>query len=432
MHPDQKPYQNAVLILFTLFCIAFMPGLPGFGSDMSCWLKWAKDAQRLGIADAYESGANYPPVYVIILWLFGKLATTPEAIDHYMGYLRLVTLAADYWALWIVYKWIGKKVSYHLVFLCAMLNIAYSYNTMLWDQVDAILAAFVIASLYAVYHGKPGQSAVFMVLALNMKLQAIIFLPMWGLMLISGVREREGRKGLLMAAIAAIVTQGLLVVPFISGKHGAAVVWKVFTDLPDTFTRISMNAFNMWYWIVPEPFAESPLDDFRTSIGLDYHQIGLISFSIALLITLWPLLSHTVRTLLGRKLAPLSRETIWLTAALTVLVFFFFNTRMHERYSQPAFIFLTAYAFYRGKFALYALFSIAVLLNMEAVFMWFRLPNYGTVIFDPKFVAALFGICIIWAGALLYRSARKQAVSTTTDRVESGRDDHAAPVLETS
>ena len=202
---------------------------------------------------------------------------------------------------------------------------------------------------------------------------------------------------------AILFTQALLILPFYFGKEGLLPVWKAVAGLADTYPVISMNAFNMWYWIEGNNFSS---DNVPSLLGLTYYQIGLISFCFASAIAMWPVLRHTLKTLSKRNTPPLSRVTIWLTAALVMLVFFFFSTRMHERYSHAAFIFITAYAFYHRKFGLYALFSLAYLLNLDKVVRALRIASYDTLIFDPRFVAALYAICILWAGILLYRQER--------------------------
>jgi hypothetical protein len=79
---------------------------------------------------------------------------------------------------------------------------------------------------------------------------------------------------------------------------------------------------------------------------------------------------------------------------------------MHERYAHSAFIFITAYAFYRGRYGPYVLFSIAYLLNLERVLEWFELPSYGTLLFDPRLIAALYAGGMVWTAAQLYQSLR--------------------------
>jgi Gpi18-like mannosyltransferase len=237
-----------------------------------------------------------------------------------------------------------------------------------------------------------------------MKLQAIIFIPLWGLLLISSLHRNRRWKDVAYIIPAMLLIQALLLLPFHFGKGGLLPVWNAVAGLANTSPYTSMNAFNMWFWIVGD---EAVRDNVRSLFGLTYYQIGLISFCLASLIAMWPVLRHTITTLSTRDTPALPRETIWLTAALVTLAFFFFSTGMHERYSHAAFIFITAYSFYHRKFGLYALFSLAYLLNLDKVLHGLRIASYHTLIFDPNFIAALFALCILWTVILLYRQAHR-------------------------
>jgi hypothetical protein len=91
-----------------------------------------------------------------------------------------------------------------------------------------------------------------------------------------------------------------------------------------------------------------------------------------------------------------------LSAAVISLSFFFFNTQMHERYSHPAMIFLFFYAAFSKQFGPYILVSIAYLLNMERILLYFTVPHH-TVIFSPEFSAALFLAGLLWLYFRIYR-----------------------------
>jgi len=180
--------------LLLLFTVCMIPGLHGYDTDITYWRRWATHDANFGLANAYSFNANtnYPPLYHYALWAFAKLAGTEAAVQHYIGYMRIIALAADYWALWLLYRWIGKRLDYIFLLLCSILNVAYTYNTLIWGQVDAIFTAFAFASFYYLYRAKPIHSAAMMVLALNAKLQAVVFFPLWGLLMIAMLhRERK-------------------------------------------------------------------------------------------------------------------------------------------------------------------------------------------------------------------------------------------------
>ena len=70
------------------------------------------------------------------------------------------------------------------------------------------------------------------------------------------------------------------------------------------------------------------------------------------------------------------------------------------------FFFLTAYAFYTGRFASYAVFSIMYFLTLEVSMQHFHLPNYETLIFDFKFLAALTAFVLADLSYKLYKCYR--------------------------
>lgn len=405
-----------LLFLFTVFMI---PGLHGFKGDMTFWRMWAMHDGKYGLINAYSLNANtnYPPLYHYALWAFAKMAGNDAAIQHYIGYMRIVALAADYWALWLLCKWIDRKADYIVLLLWSLLNVAYSYNTLIWGQVDAIFTAFAFASFYYLHRAKPMLSAAMMVLALNTKLQAIVFVPLWGILMIAMV-HREGKwKSLLYIIPITLALQAVIILPFAFGEPGLKAVALVVASANGFFNYISMNACNMWYWFIPGLTMEYP-DNVISSLGITYKSIGLLSFYTASLITLLPALRHTILTLSGKTASPFSKEKTWLSAALLVLSFYFFNTEMHERYSHPAFIFIMAYALHRMRFGIYIIFSIAYFLSLERIAMWLELPNYETFIFDARVIAGLFAIVMIWLFTLLYRSG---GASTQRHRLHSSR-----------
>jgi hypothetical protein len=132
MPPSTPKQQKLLAAMLFLFLVAIIPGLKGVWVDLRFWHAWLLHINKEGLANTYASGTDYPPVYQYILWIFTLLAGNEEAILKYTGYLRVFTIAADFWALWIVYKWIDRRIDYLFVLLFTYLNIGYSYNTLIW------------------------------------------------------------------------------------------------------------------------------------------------------------------------------------------------------------------------------------------------------------------------------------------------------------
>lgn len=89
---------------------------------------------------------------------------------------------------------------------------------------------------------------------------------------------------------------------------------------------------------------------------------------------------------------------------LISLVFFYFNTQMHKRYSHPALLFSGAFAFVNGSYLMYVLCSLAYFLNMEKVLKYLQLENYNTFIFDERVISVLYLTAIILGICLLYKA----------------------------
>ena len=412
--PRRQIILGALLLLFTAMMI---PGLHGQVYDLGWWKMWSIHDWRYGLKDAYyQSNTDYLPLYHYVLWGFGCFVGSEQAIGHYIGYIRVFTLLADYWAIWIVYRWIDCRQEYIFLLMCSMLNIGFSYNTIIWGQVDGIFTAFTLAAFYYQFKGRHVLSAAMLVLALNAKLQAVVFVPLWGILLIAGLHRGGQWRRLLYIVPAMLGMEALILLPFAFGHLGLGVLPKIISGSVDAYPILSVNASNWWFWFVPD--ANNFSDTARTPFGPTYKQIGLWSFFIASFIILFPPLRHMLLTLSGKVKDAFPREKIWVSAALISLAFFFFNTQMHERYVHPAMIFITAYAFYRRSHGVYVIFSLAYFLNLERVLQWLDYPSYGILFFMPEFIAALFAVTITWLIIQLYRPAN----ATGSGEISPGED----------
>ena len=394
MQPTTTTRISIIVFLF-LFISLMFPYLPGHEADNNLWTSWSQYLLEHGLKNAYGSGTDYLPFYQWIMWLFAKLSGSTDVIAERIGYLRCFTLAFDFLGIWFLWKWLDRKTDFLLLLLFCMLNISYSYNTVIWGQVDGIMTTMVFAAIYYAQKKKIVVSGLWMVLALNMKLQAIIFLPVWGILCLQAVLQERKIKMVVFTLASMILLQFLLLLPFILVPGGLAKVGEVVTTSMGRYPVLSMNAFNWWYWISPNAGA---IEDNGSFIGtLSYRNTGLLLFFVLSLLSLLPLLLSMRKNAKDRN-SVMDKDLVALSCALIVLLFFFFNTQMHERYCHPAYLFLAAYAFHTKRFIFFWLFAISYFLNMEGVLQFMKLPNYHTLIFDPCFVAGLFGLQILLLG----------------------------------
>ena len=92
-------------------------------------------------------------------------------------------------------------------------------------------------------------------------------------------------------------------------------------------------------------------------------------------------------------------KLFFLSLTLVTLIFFYFNTEMHERYIHPAILFSAIYAILAKDYIMYILLSLAYTLNMAKVFPFFNL-DYNAFYFNEKLISTLY-LCAFAIG--MYR-----------------------------
>jgi Gpi18-like mannosyltransferase len=392
------------LLLF-LFITLLLPSLPGMGYDIhNCWEPWALYIHQNGLKNAYGSDTDYMPVYQYILWAYVKISGTDKTIIENLRYISCATLLFDFLGLWYVAKWIDKKAAYFAVLLISILNLGYSYNTIIWGQIDGILSALVFISVYYAYKGNNLWAAVWLVLAFNLKIQTIIILPVWGLLFLNNIIANRSWKNIVLPVIAAAIVQVVLIIPFTLGNYGVRKIIYVIIHSFNKYHSVAVIEANIWHWLVPGNLLYT--DDTKVWIaGLTYKQVGLALFFTSSFFALLPVILLIIkRWKTDNKRNLINKELIWVTSAMVYLLFYFFNTEIHERYCQPAFIFITAYTFFTGDFITYILFSLMYFLTLEYSMHHLRLENYETFIFDFRFLSSITALIIIMLAGKIYKN----------------------------
>ncbi|MBI1305132.1 MAG: hypothetical protein GC181_00805 [Bacteroidetes bacterium] len=402
-------FRYLVQAAFLMFLMLFInPEYPN-GWDTECWRTWATCIKEHGLGKVYECGTDYLPLYHYILWLFGSFQSGTAELISNLSYLKLYTYAFDLISGFYIINWLirlglpEEKALNRVVFY--VLNAAILYNTLVWGQVDSIFTAFVFISVFFTWRKKVVPAILFFILALNMKLQAIVFFPVIGLFLLPEIIHSFSLKKLIVWIAAPALLQFLIVLPFL--KAGTfPILWKIVFDSVDKYPVISMNAYNLWHFLINGNLMIIPDD--RLWLGLTLKKWGLILFFAFSFSVLSPLLLRLIKALKEKQKVRFTPEIMWLSMALIPLAFFFFNTQMHERYSHPALIFLIVYGLYKKDPLPAVLACVAYLLNLEDVLRMLKFQNHGIFLFSRKFIAALYVLTIAIAFHRYWRELQTQ------------------------
>ncbi|PBQ30876.1 hypothetical protein CNR22_03490 [Sphingobacteriaceae bacterium] len=407
-----KKYIYICLLLFSLFWFVFPR--TGHPYDNWCWSEWARHSYTMGLGNVYNYFTDYVPLYHYILKFYLLFQGSEEEIAKNIYYLKMITLVFHFITGYFVFKLIRNEKENDdttlINVLFYLLNIGVLYNAVVWGQVDIILGCLVFISCYYAFKHKIFRSLLFLLLALNFKLHAIIFVPVIGLFILPDLVATFSLKKTIGWIASLAIVQYLIVLPFINAGTMENLI-RVVTGSVDKFPVLSANAFNLWHFFFNGDLTK--MYDTATAFGLSYKSWGLMFFCATSALALFPQFKVLYLSFKTRMPVYLSLEKILLICSLIPMLFFYFNTQMHERYAHPAFAFLLTYCILQKKPVLAFVASSAYLLNLEAVLKFLQLPKYSTLIFDPDFISCLWLITIIVCYFQLYDLRFRKKVLAT-------------------
>jgi Gpi18-like mannosyltransferase len=401
---DSYPARQHWLLYGLLYsALLLLTPRAGFLFDVQFWAQWATHMQAHGLGHAYTlANNNYNPFYQYVLYGYARLAGSPQGIEDYVHCLKAVTLLFDVAGAIVAVRcfgW-GDGNQRFLLSLLFLLNIGYLYNTLVWEQVDAIVSTLSFVAVVQALRQRPVSSFVWFVLALNMKTQAIIFLP--PLLLVWAPQWWAAPRHFVQSIVAGVVAQLLILLPFIAGGTVPRLL-TIVGGVVGFFPYVSLNCYNAWMFLLNDFL----VSDTQVYAGLTYKAWGMMAFFVASTIVLLPLGMAALGKLRTRStFEEGDYSLVLLSMGLIPLVFCFFNTQMHERYWHPALIFLGAHALLTRRYTLFAVCSLAYVLNLEAMMHYLgTFSRYPNLLFRPKLVASMFGGVLLGGTWQLYQTA---------------------------
>jgi Gpi18-like mannosyltransferase len=402
----QKALRSPYFLLISVLWVIIVVTLPrsGFFYDEQSWFNWMDILANDGVIAIYQrTEINYLPMYMYILQVVSFLfLKTTEARALFTPYLKLIPLAFDICSLLLVLQIVkNAKLSGEKILFLG-LNIAFIYNTLIWGQIDSIPTFLALLSLWFAVNQKSAYSVLAFVLALNFKIQAVVFAPIIFLLLFPQLWRKK--LSIITLAVVAFVFESIILSPYIlTGNFW--IVWRVVISLVDYFPYISANAFN--FWVIVKGTAGMFTPDSSLIMGfVSYKNIGMGLFLVSSLFALLPVIKLVWQDVfLGIKVNWQSKKVlskVFLVAGLCAFNFFFFNTQMHERYLHPAILFFAIAGILEDDYLAYVLLSVGYFLNLEIVMKYTTLGLHRVELL-PVVVAWLLFVALIAGYYQLYR-----------------------------
>ena len=393
--------------IFLFFAIFLSSG--GFHHDINVFSYWSNFVYEHGIANAYKMNANYQPINFYLFYIIGFYQKYFGNISDTYNILTLIVLLFDMWGIWLITRFTASKRHIRII-LFSFINIAFWYNTIIWGQLDSIFSTLAFASVYMAIKGNIKNALMFMLLSLNFKLQAIIFVPIILIFLLPFFYKPFHLKKTMVVLSGLIFMQLAIIFPFWIYEDIGRVK-NVITGSIGYYSVVSMNAYNFWDLLLEGNLMA--LKDTIVVNGLSYKNWGLLLFFATSFIALTPLLVITFRKRNDEVILYSNNQNtlniIFLSCGLIPLLFFFFNTQMHERYSHPAILFIFAFSYVNKNYIPLLLFSIAYFLNIDGVVREFTfLGSIGKKFLRNRdFIATLYAILILYMFFYLYKLSIK-------------------------
>ena len=394
------------LILLFLSSFFWMPDT-GFFGDIGCWKNWACAILDGGIGKAYQHpDINYHPLFLYVLKGYAILFGDQYGIYTHINILKCFVFLFDISAVALIAFYLKKLKLNPLLSLFILFNPAFWYDTILWGQIDTIHTFFCFAAIILILENKPIVGALIWVLALLVKLQAIIFVPLLAILLIPVYLEKP--NVLIKSIIGGLMLILLFISPFIMNGE-IHNLWRVVTGAVGSYPYISLHAYNFWHIIFPGKDLMW-VSDQTNYFFMSLKNYGLLLYILALLFSLYPIGSFILKNKKSVAAFSLSKEFIsmlFLSTGLICLDFFFFNTQMHERYVHPAILFFGIAAILSRKYIPFIIISIAYFLNLDGLIQQMKFSDavyHFPGLYQPLTIAICFALVFIMGHYQLYKT----------------------------
>ncbi|OGG33086.1 hypothetical protein A3I80_01745 [Candidatus Gottesmanbacteria bacterium RIFCSPLOWO2_02_FULL_40_10] len=338
-----------IFVLFVgLVLRIILVGNPGFEADISFWKSWGLAAIDHGIVwTSLNTNINYPPGFIYVLWLMAKIYSVFADPRDYFNFWQLnnfwflfasksVAIAADMAIACLIFwffsrkeklKILGSSLKNFTVLPLILASVFYLnpvviIDSALWGQVESLGLLFTLTAIVLLFYKKPLLATLIFAVGPMLKLQNIIFIPIYFIFLWRYFGYKTVIKGIAIFTLIFFI----VVLPFVLEKQMNQVLF-LLTVNSDYFPWMSLNAHNLW-WIVAGAKGMTTTDKVTVLGIINAKKLGLLLFSSSYLIAC-----------LLTFLKPTARNFI-LSLTFAIFSFFLLSTQSHERYSYPIVVLL--------------------------------------------------------------------------------------------
>ncbi|CAM3141562.1 glycosyltransferase family 39 protein [Sporolactobacillus spathodeae] len=343
----------AVLATGFLARLAIAPWISGH-MDLSLFQNWAQMAASHLFHVYQKSSIDYPPLYLYVLFVIGKLATLPGLTNGYTWLLKLPAILCDCLTAWLLYR-TAKRLHHEkagwALLVIYLFNPAVAIDSTVWGQVDSVFTLLIVLAVTLLTERKFLGASIVFALSVVMKPQGLIFLPVLAYVLMKDGKIIHWLKS-MVAFLATIV---LVTLPFsFQASGGAFWLIRLMRTTVSEYPFASVNAFNFFSLIGGNYQAQSAVP-----FLLSYQVWGFVAIILVSILSLWIIWKR------GGSKAAATGALIQISGVFT------FASGMHERYLFPAIaLALLAFLYLKNKAYLYLAigFSITNFLNIFIVY----------------------------------------------------------------
>lgn len=385
----------SIIIFGALIRVVLLP-LPGNSSDVATFVRFADQVLKFGPQSLYEptdlgqvqGHFTYPPLFPMILagsfWVeraILRLLWQPSEAAFGAASSQLDDLVVKGWAVagdaflaWFAWREVCRfqgQRSATVVVAAILWSPAIAYAGAYWGQIDALLAAVVVAAVSSMLNRQWWLVGAWVSVGMLLKPQMVVAVPI--VVLGTVILGRLG--GAVRAGCASLGVGAMLTLPFwATGRFG--VLASAYLHAAGAYPAVTVNADNIWTALCSLPLGLSCGSDSELLVwGLTYRQVGLLCLSVYVTFVLFLLarpfmiLSEIDRKISSNiELENNARGIVFVGMSLVFFAFFMLPTQVHERYLLPAIALMSILVNYNKEYRIiYSILSFNFLLNLISV-----------------------------------------------------------------